>query len=330
MWDIAFEIIAMVVMSCLAGFILWFGRREGIQGHGSWRLITAGALLLFIGSVFDLTDNFETLNRFVIIGDTPYEAFLEKVIGRLLAYGLLLVGIWRWLPERAEKLRREVEERKRVEKELKRVHGDLLLAEERERRSLAVDLHDGLNQTIALAQMKLASQLENADGDLEISLKEIKKLIDDVNQAARSLTYQLSPPILHDLGFEPAVQWLTEDIQDSYGLEIELLDDGEPMPLDERVRVLLFRAVRELLINVAKHARATKTYVRLERNGGFLNIAVEDDGVAFDTAAQDGRGLGLSSIRERLSDLGGRMEIHSKPGHGTVVRLVVPLISEEP
>lgn len=211
--------------------------------------------------------------------------------------------------------------------QLESLTSELLLAEERERQRLAQDLHDGLSQTMSLAQMKLGQARERASGAEREALAEVSELIGRANRAARSLTFQLSPPVLHDLGFEAAVQWLVDDIRESYELEIELEEDGAPLPLEADVRVLLFRAVRELLINVAKHARARRASVKLTREGDMGRIAVQDDGVAFDTAAIGKRGIGLYSIRQRLSHLGGHMTIESEPGVGTTVELLAPLAS---
>jgi signal transduction histidine kinase len=121
------------------------------------------------------------------------------------------------------------------------------------------------------------------------------------------------------------VQWLVEDVGRTYRLGISLDGPEDASPLSERLRVLLFRAVRELLINVAKHAGAKRARVRLERGARDIRIVVEDDGQAFDPATVGSRGLGLSGIRERLSHLGGAMSIVSAPGRGTCVTLVAPL-----
>lgn len=230
-------------------------------------------------------------------------------------------------------LRKSEEENRRARDEIEALRkrqveslaSELLLAEERERRRLALDLHDGLNQTITLARLKLDDLGTRSNGAVRAEILEIVELVDQANQSARSLTFQLSPPILHDLGFEPAVQWLVEDVGRTYRLDISLEGPEDPSPLSERIRVLLYRAVRELLINVAKHAGATRTLVRLERGKSAIRIEVEDDGQAFDPRFVGSRGLGLSGIRERLSHLGGEMRITSTLGKGTCVTLVAPL-----
>lgn len=235
----------------------------------------------------------------------------------------------------------DVTERKRVEEQLRRAHQelaessaqklksletDLALAEEQERRRIAVDLHDGLNQTLTLAMLKLSALKGSCEADQHDKLQEVHDLIQHASQSTRSLTFQLSPPILHDLGFLPALEWLTEHMQESYELAIELtVEEMDPPPLDERISVLLFRAVRELLINVAKHAEADTVKVAVQLESHRLRIDVADDGVAFDPKSVECRGLGIHSIRDRLSNLGGHMSIHSEAGEGTVISMVAPL-----
>jgi PAS domain S-box-containing protein len=238
------------------------------------------------------------------------------------------------LRESRETLRRTRDEVEALRcRQVESLASDLLLAEERERRRLAVDLHDGLNQTITLVRLRLGALLgragaigaADATGDLREELREIATLVDEANQSARSLTFQLAPPILYDLGFEPALQWLVEDVGRTHRLAITLDAPEDASPLSERLRILLFRAVRELLINVAKHSGASHACVRLERGSAEICVIVQDDGQAFDAEGVGSRGLGLSGIRERLSHLGGAMYIASAPGHGTRVSLVAPL-----
>lgn len=207
---------------------------------------------------------------------------------------------------------------------------NLLLTEEHERRRLANDLHDGLSQTIALTQLKLSALRQTMDGTLAKSLDEIEELIRQTNRTARAISFELSPPVLHDLGLQPAVQWLVENIQTRYGIEIVLDDDGQPKPADERTRVIVFRAIRELLINAAKHAGARRVHVRLEREKDVLSAAIEDDGVGMEPEVATVRGSGLFSIHERLSHVGGSMRIESAPGRGTRVRLSAPLVNTTP
>lgn len=219
---------------------------------------------------------------------------------------------------------------KRYQERLRSLMANMLITEEQERRNLAIDLHDGLSQTIALMRIKLSTVRGRVDARLAPSIDEIVELVDQANSAARSIGFELSPPVLHDLGLEPAVQWLVENIHSRYGIEVVLEDDGKPKPADEKTRVILFRSIRELLINAAKHARARSVHVRLQREEDQFDASIEDDGVGMEVAVAGARGSGLISIQERLNHVGGSMQIESAPGRGTRVRLRAPLATREP
>jgi len=117
MWDITLEIIRVVIVGSILGYLWRAGRRMEVYTQKGWRLILVGISLVFIGTLFDLTDNFEQLNPYVIIGDTPYEAFIEKVIGYILGDAFIALGFYYWLPL--------VVTLKRTEKDLKRAHDEL-------------------------------------------------------------------------------------------------------------------------------------------------------------------------------------------------------------
>jgi PAS domain S-box-containing protein len=228
--------------------------------------------------------------------------------------------------------RRESEEKIRTyQEQLQSLASELSLTEERERRRLATVLHDHIAQLLVVAKGKFEKVQESTlFRSLAKPMEEIRKLIEESIRYTRSLVFELSPPILYDLGFEPAMEWLAEHMEQQYGLVVEVEDDAQPKPLDNESRVLLFRAVRELLFNVLKHAQASCTKVRMQRVGEHLRIIVEDNGVGFapdKLGASSGKieGFGLFSIRERLNYFGGRMEIESTPGEVTRVILSLPL-----
>jgi PAS domain S-box-containing protein len=235
----------------------------------------------------------------------------------------------------------DITERKLAEEKLFTYHeqlrslaSELSLIEERERRQIAVALHDRIGQALAISKMKLSALRDSIlSPDLVVTMKEISDLIEQTIKETRSMTLELSPPILYELGFGPAVEWLTEQIQKQKHIEISLKDDGQPKPLDDDIAFVLFRALNELLINVTKHAQAQHVKVSLARDGEELRISVEDNGVGFDTGnigtqiLKNG-GFGLFSIRERLSHLNGHLEIASEPGQGTLVKLTMPLRSD--
>lgn len=207
----------------------------------------------------------------------------------------------------------------------------LTWAEERERRRIARDLHDSVGQNLAFLQMKL-SALRSSGFSPAFSecLDEVWNLTDQALQQTRSLTFDLSPPVLHELGFRAALEWLVEEIQKRHGLPIRLEGNEQDIPLDEDDRMLLFRTVRELLMNVVRHARAHCATISIRREGDRLCIEVVDDGMGFEASrvalGRNGAGgFGLFSIRERLEGLGGRFDVASRPGLGTRVTLWAPL-----
>jgi signal transduction histidine kinase len=164
-------------------------------------------------------------------------------------------------------------------------------------------------------------------------LDEIYKHLDQIIGDMRSLIFDLGSPTLYELGLEAAVrEYLNEEIQQKHGIKTEFEDDAQAKPLDGDVSAILYRAVRELLINVVKHAQAQHVKVSICKDNDNIRINVIDDGVGFKPPAEgfsSGKtaGFGLFSIRERLNYLGGRVEIESKPGEGTWVTLVAPAAS---
>jgi len=239
-------------------------------------------------------------------------------------------------------LQSEIAERRQAEERLLSYQGqlrslasELLLTEERERRRIATDLHDDIGQTLAVIQMKIDS-LRPPEGSPQSTeeLDLISALLDGMDEAIRTLTFQLSPPVLYELGLKAGVEWLAEQLQAQHGLRIEVSDDGLPKPLDEDVRTLIFRAVRELLINVVKHAQAGGARVSLSRVGAYIHAQVLDDGTGFeprpDNAPRDSTGgFGLFSIRERMESIGGSVQMESAPGEGTRALLIAPLRPED-
>jgi PAS domain S-box-containing protein len=237
-----------------------------------------------------------------------------------------------------ELLSLEIEERKLNEKKLmeqqdklRSLSSELMLTEERERRRIATELHDRIGQTLAVSKIKLGELREALPaGTVTEILTDIREFIEQTIQDTRSLTFELSPPVLYELGLEAALAWLINQTREKHGLLTEFKDDGQAKPLDNGCRVIAFQAVRELLFNIVKHARAQSATISIRRDDDAVRIDIEDDGIGFDTSELDATvsgsmGFGLFSVRERLQPLGGRIEIHSETGSGTRVAIVLPL-----
>ena len=232
----------------------------------------------------------------------------------------------------------DITERKRAEQEnlenraqLKSLASELVLSEERERKRIAVHLHDDVCQNLAYSKMKL--QIVHAaldDRTHHDSLVEVSDTLTRIMQEVQSLTFELSPPILTEFGFEAAVShWLTEQIKQKHNIATEFADDGQAKPLEDDIEALLFRSIRELLVNVVKHSQARRVKVSISREENQILIRLEDNGIGFApdkvVVGRDTGGFGLFSIRERLSQLGGSLEIDSSPGRGCRSILRAPL-----
>ncbi len=221
-------------------------------------------------------------------------------------------------------------ERRLAEEKLRSLASELSLTEERERRRMATYLHDVIGQTLAIIKMKIGRvQKQELHDDIRRSLTEVRELVDRSILNAQTLTFDLCPPILYELSFEAAVEWLTENVRDQHGIAISFHDDRQPKKLSQDIRILLFQAVRELLMNVVKHAEARHVDVTMGRLDGMIRIAIRDDGTGFDAGDKKVRrengGFGLFNIRERLTHFGGEMVISSQVGRGTEVVVTVPL-----
>jgi signal transduction histidine kinase len=277
-----------------------------------------------------------TFDRFPIIAVCAYcldKCGISDIVSVSNNHQLALIqkeGKWK-LAKNAERKRAE-KRAKEYQAHLKSLASELTLAEEHERHRLATKLHDQVSQSLALAKIKLDTLHASVSSPpLAKTLEDVSASLEKAIQDTRSLTFDLSNPILYELGFEAAVaEWLSEQLRDKHGIATEFQDDGQPKPLDDDVRVLLFRNVRELLINVIKYANANRVRVSIRRTDDSIQVIVEDNGIGFDptevkSMAARRSEFGLLSIRERLEEMGGRFEIESKPGAGCKAIMTAPL-----
>ena len=236
-------------------------------------------------------------------------------------------------------VQRDITERKKTEDKLledqaklKAMASEMLRTEERERQRLAVGLHDSVCQKLVLTKLALESSLNLvSDSNLLASLRIVCEGIGETIEQADSLTFELSNPVLRQLGFVIALEkYLTEEIRQKHGIAFELESDEQLGAMQDEIKNCLFRVTRELLTNVVKHAHAHKIRVSVRESQSQIYVRVQDDGVGFKESqagskvSQTAR-FGLFSIREQLEYLGGHLEIESEPGRGTKATVVVPL-----
>jgi signal transduction histidine kinase/ActR/RegA family two-component response regulator len=321
-----------LAISCslyLAALVLLIRNRQAFDGH-VYRVLAATLIVFFlqdaVSAVAVKMDDFARIAAHlcqVVAIYFVYKVFVE--VGLRKPYNLL----FRNLQQSAEEIRQINTTLHHRAKQLRVLASELTLTEQRERRRLAQVLHDNLQQTLVAAKMQVKRAKSKAKGDeLSQSLREIDDLLDQSITESRSLTMELSPPVLFDRGLVGGLEWLARQFQEKHQLPIALDLDADGEPADETVRIFLFQAARELLFNTVKHAQAQSARLCLAREGkNRLRLTVADDGQGFDPAearlSRTLSGFGLFSIRERLELMGGRLEIASASGQGTKMMIEV-------
>jgi len=260
-------------------------------------------------------------------------------------------GSWRWLESNAVPIfdtaanltgfrgvDRDITERKDAERnlqkyqeQLKSLALELSLAEERERRRIAAGIHDDIAQRLALAKFELKSMQKTiSDTEVLTSLESQCDTMDRIMEDTRSLTFELSNPLLYEIGLGAAIEsLLTEQIQGKNGINCTFTSQGPKISLNEEVRVVLYQGVRELLTNIVKYAHASQVEVLVMKSHKQISIMIQDDGIGFNVSKlslpdRDRGGFGLFNIRERLEYLGGNLDIQSTPNKGTFVTMSIP------
>ena len=240
----------------------------------------------------------------------------------------------------AERLGRIAERKAAEEKvlayqqQLRSLAAELTKSEEDTRRRIAVELHDNIGHNLAITKMKTETLYENLiDTEHSDSMNEIIDSIIKSIKDVSSFTFELSPAILYESGLEAAIEWFAERFEQQFSIACQFSGNGHAKALSDDLQILLFRCVRELLINVGKHARATTVSIITEIDSTVYKVGVEDDGVGFEpslvkmaTRPGNSGGFGLFSITERINYHGGSIEIDSVPQRkGTKIILAVPI-----
>jgi signal transduction histidine kinase len=214
---------------------------------------------------------------------------------------------------------------------LRLLSAELSLAEEAERRRIAEMLHEDLQQLLVAARMQLAALCRTQDAaHREPIAREIADVLERSFQLTRSLSVELAPPVLYEHGLAAAFEWLAAETRKNCNVEVTVEADSSANPKAADVRIFLFRAVRELLLNSVKHATGSTVHITMQHLGpDKIRIIVADDGPGFDPTVLDDKGtgsqtFGLLNIRERVRSFGGKFHINSGPKRGTRITLCLP------
>ena len=217
----------------------------------------------------------------------------------------------------------------REQERLKMYARQLVSAEEKARRSTAVDLHDGIGQSLVGMAMTLDVARQSAPSDVALLLDEVRTRLREVQERTRQMITDLSPPGLYDLGLMPALQWLAVYIRGHDKLKVELIGELREEWIKLDMRILVFKLVRELLRNVVKHANVSQARVTVHGDDQQLRIEVSDSGKGFDSQLDmfgtRAGGFGLWSIADRAQEVGGQFSVDTAPGRGARFELLFPL-----
>lgn len=218
--------------------------------------------------------------------------------------------------------------------QLKKLNAEITLVEEQERRRIAENLHDSLGQTLGLAFMNLSSiDTQKCQPEIKNTIQFTSKLLNKAIEESRRLTYDLSPPILYELGLIPAIKWKLERFEIENKIATNLITEKKKTDLSRENNIFLYRTIGELLSNTFKHAEATEVTVKQKTQNGMYYISVEDNGIGIDKSQLKPKpnnkgGFGLLSISERIESMNGTFKIASVE-NGSLAEIEIPYIEKE-
>jgi signal transduction histidine kinase len=284
--------------------------------------------------VLRVSDQVQALNRLAFVQQRTETVDLYRVAERRawqrlgwalaasLAVGLVIMLYAGRLERRVKRQRiRDLE----ITSDLHRLSGRLVTAQEDERRTLARELHDDVGQALTALRVELTMMQRAPDfpARLQESIEGARNIAEETLRTIRDLSHLLHPALLDDLGLIPALEWQLKTYSARHGIATHLVHERTAGRLAQELETAVYRIVQEALTNVAKHARATTCHVYLQGLAHSVLVTIEDNGSGFDPV-DAGRGLGLISIRERATQLGGTVRIESAPGRGTRLLLELP------
>ncbi len=211
-------------------------------------------------------------------------------------------------------------------RELRDLSARLVHAQESERRALSRELHDEVGQALSAVLVELRNLSEatavQADGESRHHVETVKGLVENSVRVVRNMALLLRPSMLDDLGLVPALQWQAREVSKRTSMDVSVATELVSEDLSDESKTCIYRVVQEALHNCSRHAHATKVRIRVQQEPSRLLLSIQDDGQGFDV--RQTKGLGLLGIEERVARLGGKFEIHSAPGSGTIVAVELP------
>lgn len=217
------------------------------------------------------------------------------------------------------------------QKSLQKLTTEITVIEEKQKKKIASNIHDHLSQSLVISKMRINElkkkpQLKIIDDDLKF----IELHISEALENSRKITYELSPPVLYQLGIIDALNWLFEDVEDTHKIKCKLNSNVTKIKLSDVKSILLYRSIQEVITNAIKYANASLITLDLTRNTLGVDIIVTDNGIGFDTSVlnshhHSGSGFGLFTVRERIRNIRGTYTIVSEINTGTTVKFFIPL-----
>jgi two-component system sensor histidine kinase UhpB len=212
----------------------------------------------------------------------------------------------------------------RIESERRRSGRLVLRAQEEERKRVARDLHDEVNQALTAILLRLQALMQDAPSpEIERELSELKRLVNQAMEELLQLARQLRPSALDDHGLLPALEGQVRRFGDQHGIQASLRTIGEPSAVGDDQQLVVYRVAQEALANVARHAEASRVDLDLSASDSGVDLCIRDNGRGFD-ATLPPSGLGLNGMAERARLVGGELSVYSSAGRGTTVTLHVP------